>query len=246
MLKHFFILLLFCTGNATAALHVDAAGGFSIQSEYRYFETRPEVTGSQWLTFNPINNFCTSSRISIDVWKYQFRFGFYGGFIRRYELETHSQPSNEIISAKIGEVLSIPLIGFLEGRYRSFFYEFGLGPYITRFNYNTTNLPEFSVTTLFGFLFGGGYNHQLFPGCSVLLKGEMLVNAPVFLVDYLDPKLDEQLHTSRYSEYNINDFQTVIFNATISLGVQYEFGSNIRLPLDRLFNLLSINKGRNP
>ena len=236
-------LLLFVY-NAAAALHVDGAGGFSMQSEYRYFEIQPDAAGTQWLTFNPINNFCASSRISIDVWKNKFRFGFYSGFIRRYELEIHSQLNNRNTSEKIGDVLSIPLIGFLEGRHQSFFYEFGLGPYITRFNYNASTLPEFSVSPLFGFLFGGGYNHQLMPGMSLLLKGEMLVNAPIFLVDHLTPRLKEQLHSSRYTEYNINDFQTIIFNATISLGIQYEFGSTISLPIDKMLKGISSTKGR--
>ena len=116
-----------------------------------------------------------------------------------------------------------------------FFYEFGLGPYLTRFNYTTTDLPEFSISPLFGFLFGGGYERRLFPGISLQLKGELLVNAPVFLVDYLDTDLKNSLYSSRYSEYNIKDFQSVLFNASVSLGVRYEFGKNIRIPLEDVF-----------
>ena len=241
MHKNIFIVLTLLTGISSAAIHIDATGGFGIQSKYRYFEIRPETEGSQWLTFDPINDFCASSRISIDVWKKQFRFGFYGCFVRHYDLTSHSQTIDGITSETIGEMISLPLIGFLEGRHRSFFYEFGLGPYITRFNYRSPDLPQFTVSPLFGFLFGGGYNHQLFPGMSLLFKGEMLVNAPVFLVDHLDTKLDRQLHDSRYTEYNINDFQAVIFNASVSVGVQYEFGNNISIPIHKLFECFSID-----
>jgi hypothetical protein len=226
----FFVLL--CWGAASGAVHVDIAGGYSLQSKYQYFGDEPSRDGSQWMTFDPINNFCASSRISIDIWKDLFRFGITGGFVRRHELNFHTLNNDAVTSKKTGEMLSIPVIGFLEGRHRSFFYEFGLGPYITRINYTGGDYSGFDVFSLFGFLFGGGYEYTVLKNVKLQIKGELLVNAPVFLVDFLNARLKNELHESRYPEYNGNDFQSVIYNATISVGLQYEFGNTVRIPLD--------------
>ena len=215
-----------------AALHIDAAGGLSVQSQYRYFDEAPEGSGSQWITFDPIRAFCASARFSADLWKDRYRMGVYGGFMRRYSLQLHTRGAEDDTRDDLGEVLSIPLIAFVEGRHGGFFYEFGLGPYVTRFNYRMDDLPEYSVTSLFGFLFGGGYEYRVTPAVGILLRGELLVNAPVFLVDFLDKRLIETVHASRYPEYNLHEFQTVIYTPTIGLGVLYDFGGNSRIPLE--------------
>jgi hypothetical protein len=158
--------------------------------------------------------------------------GVYGGFLRRYELFRQEKSAASVEKVKVGEVLSIPVIGFVEGHYRGLFYEFGLGPYITRFNYVRIDLPEFSVMSIFGYLFGAGYEKSFGRGLAVQLKGELLVNAPIDVVEFLDPVLKNETAGSRFTEYNRNDYPTIMYNATISCGLQYDFGKKIRLPLE--------------
>lgn len=234
----FLFLIFSLTGTVRGALYIDLSGGFGGSSKYQYYECEPVDAGTSWLTFDPIGAFCANSRLSIDIWKNEWRFGVAGGFLRRYELHLHSASLTDKQREKIGEVLSIPLIGFMEGRRRSFFYEFGLGPYITRFNYHGYN-NDISVTSLFGFLFGAGYDHELFPGVRLQARGELLVNAPVFLVDFLDEGIKEEIRASRFTEYNSNEFQSVTYSAVIFLGLQYEFGEKVRIPLDDGVGILS-------
>jgi len=233
------VVLLLSAGSALGALHLDGTGGYSIQSRYQYFAFEPVHVGTPWLTYDPINNVAASLRLSVDIGKGTYRFGVAGGFMRRFELHTHVRTLTGKKNEKVGEMLSIPIIGFIEGYRNRYFYEFGVGPFITRHNYIRSDLPEFSTTSLFGFLFGGGYLHPIVSGIHLLVKGELLVNAPVFLVDYLDVKLKKEIHDSRYTEYNVNEFQSIIYNATISLGVQYEFGKNIAVPSGNPLSLWS-------
>jgi hypothetical protein len=236
-----FGLLLAVVHPAHGALHCEISGGAGIPSPYRYFETLPETDSTEYLTFDPINGFCANARLSIDVWDSTYRIGITSGFVRRYKLTMHR--TGEATTEKTGEVLSIPLIGFLEGRRSPFFYEFGLGPSITRFNYADEGLPEFSVTSLFGFLFGGGYEHALLPNLHLLVKGELLVYAPVFLVDYLDKRFSGRIEDSRYPEYNVNEFQMVTYIGAIQIGLQYDFGGTLRLPIDDTFHWLLTKAG---
>jgi hypothetical protein len=227
------ILITLTTASiASAALHFDMTGGYSLQSGYQYFAGNPAADTFPWISFNSINNVCASSRLSIDVWKDTYRFGIYGGFMRRFDLVEHRRTGTIITNDTIGNMLSIPLLCFVEGRYKSAFYEFGLGPYLTRFNYMRKDLPEFYMTSFFGFLFGGGYEHTIYKNLAVQVKGELLVCAPVFVVDYLDTILKDEIHGSRYTEYNSNEFQTIIYNAAISIGLRYDFGNNIRIPME--------------
>lgn len=220
------IVVVLCAGSALGALHLDAMAGYSIESGYRYFADEPEDAGVAWLTYDPINSLYPSLRLSVDIGSGRYRIGVAGGFMRRFELHTHSTTPAGSETEKVGEILSIPLMGFIEGYRNGCFYEFGMGPFITRHNYIRSDLPEFSTTSLFGFLFGGGYVHPIVPDIYLLVKGELLVNTPVFLVDYLDAKLKKEIHDSRFTRYNVNEFQSIIYNATVSLGIQYEFGKN--------------------
>jgi hypothetical protein len=229
--KLFFVVMVTAAG-AAAALHFDVTGGYSLQSAYKYFDGNPAQDNLPRVVFSPINNVCASSRLSIDVWRDTYRFGVYGGFLRRYELYRQENTGLSVEKEKIGEILSIPLFGFIEGRCGSLFYEFGTGPFITRFNYQREDLPQFGVTSLFGFLFGAGYEHVIGGNFAIQVKGELLVNAPVFVVDFLDDALKEEIENSRYTVYNSRDFQTIIYNAAIACGVRYDFGKNVRIPLD--------------
>lgn len=231
-LVQFGLVLMALLQPVAAALHIDAVGGLSVQSEYRYFDDAPEGSGSPWITFDPIRAFCASARFSADLWKDRYRLGVYGSFMRRYSLQLHTGGAEGDTRENLGEILSIPLIAFVEGRHGGFFYEFGLGPYVTRFNYRMDDLPEYSVTSLFGFLFGGGYDYRITSAVGIVLRVELLVNAPVFLVDFMDERLIETVHASRYPEYNLHEFQTVVYTPTIALGVAYDFGGKSRIPLE--------------
>lgn len=221
------------------ALHIDGAAGFSAQSPYRYFAETPSASGTPWLTFDPINNVYPSTRLSIDIGKSAYRFGVGGGFLRRYNLTMHERSGTTTRSYHLGEVVSIPVLGFIEAHRKNCFGEFGLGPFITRFNYKR----DFDVTSFFGFLFGGGCTFPLTPGVHLLVKGELLLNAPVFVVEYLKGSVKTMIHDSRFTEYNSNEFQTIIYNAAISASVQYEFGKNIRIPAITLPKQASSRKG---
>jgi len=229
-------------GVAAASVRFELDGGMSFQSRYDYFDDKPTGDGVEWLTFDPLRVFSASSRLSIDVWKEQYRLGVTAGFLRRYSLTLHSESGNSRTTADAGEMLSIPVMGYIEGQSNGFLFDFGLGPYITRFNYTLDGLSQYSVTALFGFMFGCGYEYELSKSLRLVARCDLPLNAPVKVVRYLDGTLRRRIDASRFNVYNKNDFQSVIYNGVITLGIGYSFGSGLRLPLERVVHSISPGK----
>jgi hypothetical protein len=214
-----------------ANLHIDITGGYSVHSAYRYVDEAMVADTLSRLMFKGINNVCASSRLAIDIGSTAYRLGVYGGFIRRYDLYTHRRYEEQSDSVVIGDMLSIPLLVFIEFRRGQFFYEFGLGPSITRINYANNPSHPFSVTSFFGYLFGAGYEIPLAPQLAVQIKGELLMHAPTVVIDAIDPAIRETVHASRFTEYNSKDYPAIIYNAALSIGIRYDFGSRMNIPL---------------
>ena len=217
------ILLLWVP--ARAALRADLVVGYCSQSHYHYFDEHPDTSINHWLIFNSLNDFKYSGSFALDIYHESMSVGIYTAFLRRYNLMQYNRDSvtGRIDSYAIGQLVSMPLITYLEVRQQRIFWQCGLGPFISRFNYNRADLPEFFSTSFFGFLFAAGYEQPIAAGLSIVAKGELLLNAPVFLIDFVDSTVQTQIAASRFSEYNRYDYQSIFYNYSVSIGLRYTF-----------------------
>ena len=54
------------------------------------------------------------------------------------------------------------------------------------------------------------------------------------------PILKVEINGSRYTTYNSNEFQAIIYNAVLCVGLRYDFGENIRVPLENTGDLVKV------